>query len=127
MNALLDPRTAERLAQLLGMLGSDHDGEIANAGRMADRLLRSRGLTWPDIIRPYTDNLHKDDPPIWREPRTWREAVGLALGFEEMLTPWESKFLRSLRDQHGLSAKQHSILCDIVDKLRDLAGEREAA
>jgi hypothetical protein len=39
-----------RLARLLGMLGSDHDGEVANAGRLADRLVRGAGLTWLDVV-----------------------------------------------------------------------------
>ena len=43
---LLDPSAAERLAKLLGMLGSNHDGEVSNAARMADALVREHGLTW---------------------------------------------------------------------------------
>jgi hypothetical protein len=30
----LDANSAQRLVRLLGMLGSAHDGEVANAGRM---------------------------------------------------------------------------------------------
>jgi hypothetical protein len=40
------------LAKLLGMLGSDHLVEVANAGRLADQLVRAAGLTWPDVITP---------------------------------------------------------------------------
>ena len=36
-----------RLAKLLGLLGSDHDGEIAAAGRAADRLRRGWELPPP--------------------------------------------------------------------------------
>jgi hypothetical protein len=42
----LDASSAQRLVCLLGMLGSAHDGEVANAGRMADRLIREHGLAW---------------------------------------------------------------------------------
>jgi hypothetical protein len=42
----------DRLAKLLGMLGSDHDGEVVNAARAADRLVRRSGLRWPDIAMP---------------------------------------------------------------------------
>jgi hypothetical protein len=42
----------ERLIKLLGLLGSDHDGEIASAGRMADALIRDAGVTWADVIAP---------------------------------------------------------------------------
>jgi len=33
----------DRLAKLLGMLGADHDGEVVNAARAADRLVRRSG------------------------------------------------------------------------------------
>jgi hypothetical protein len=48
----LDTQSAERLAKLLGMLGSNSDGERANAARMADQLVRGLGLTWGDIVIP---------------------------------------------------------------------------
>jgi hypothetical protein len=42
------------LVKLLGLLGSDHNGEIASAGRMADALIREAGVTWADVITPDT-------------------------------------------------------------------------
>jgi hypothetical protein len=42
----------ERLIKLLGLLGSDHNGEIAAAARMADALIRDAGVTWADVIAP---------------------------------------------------------------------------
>jgi hypothetical protein len=48
----LDASSAQRLVRLLGMLGSAHDGEVATAGRKADRLIRERGLNWSQIIAP---------------------------------------------------------------------------
>jgi hypothetical protein len=44
----------ERLVKLLGLLGSDHNGEIAAAGRKADALIRDAGVTWADVIAPAT-------------------------------------------------------------------------
>jgi hypothetical protein len=32
------------------MLGSNHDGEVVNAGRLAVRLIKEAGLTWPEIL-----------------------------------------------------------------------------
>ena len=43
---VFDENAKVRLARLLGMLGSAHDGEIANAGRMAHRLVTACGVTW---------------------------------------------------------------------------------
>ena len=48
--ALLNPRAAGYLAKLLGLLGSDHDGEIVAAGRKAHQFIRCLGLTWADVI-----------------------------------------------------------------------------
>ena len=50
MTALLDPQAADRLAKLLGMLGSYHDGEALTAARKADQCIRQLGLTWGDVI-----------------------------------------------------------------------------
>jgi hypothetical protein len=51
----------DRLRKLCGMFSSAHDGEIANAARMADRLVRAAGLAWGDVLRPSL-------PPPPREP-----------------------------------------------------------
>jgi hypothetical protein len=47
------------------MLGSDHDGERANAGRLADRMVRDAGLTWCDVVMPSLPSL---SPPRDPEP-----------------------------------------------------------
>jgi hypothetical protein len=53
MNRLaLAPEALDRLVKLLGMLGSAHDGEIANAGRKAHALVRQHGMTWADLLTP---------------------------------------------------------------------------
>jgi hypothetical protein len=49
--ALLDPQAADRLAKLLGMIGSHHDGEALAAARKAHQCLHQLGLTWRDVIR----------------------------------------------------------------------------
>jgi hypothetical protein len=50
--SLFDDAARQRLARLLGMLGSSHDGEATNAGRLADKLVKSLGMTWQDVIAP---------------------------------------------------------------------------
>ncbi len=35
----------DKLAKVLGMLGSAHEGEIAAAGRAANKLIRKAGIT----------------------------------------------------------------------------------
>ena len=42
----------ERLVKLLGMLGSEHSAERANAAKEADDLRKSLGLSWSNLIVP---------------------------------------------------------------------------
>lgn len=48
-NFLASP-TGQRFLKLAGMLGSDGDGERANASAMANRLLREAELTWGEVL-----------------------------------------------------------------------------
>jgi len=41
----------ERLAKLLGMLGSNHEGERANAAAQIERLRKHLGVSWEDLLR----------------------------------------------------------------------------
>lgn len=41
-----------RLIRILGMLGSEHDGERAAAALAADRLVRGSGSSWSDLLAP---------------------------------------------------------------------------
>src|SRR6516165_6110804 len=52
-----------RLARLLGMLGSLHDGEVVNAGRLAVRMLKQAGITWQQLLAP-TVNGHNESVVI---------------------------------------------------------------
>jgi hypothetical protein len=96
----------ERLARLLGMLGSTHEGEVVNAARLAVRLIREAGLTWPEILESgingvavqaakqlFTENqeLRADNETLQHEvqrlrarslriPDSWREPQSLADG-----------------------------------------------
>lgn len=116
----LHPQTADRLAKLLGLLGSDHDGEVANAGRAADRLLRQAGLTWFDIIaRPPQQRRDEVDQHAHAHagPRHAHEAAW-ALQRPHLLTEWEKGFLGDLTRRHGpLSAKQRTCLDRILARL----------
>lgn len=40
----------ERLLKLLGMLGSEHDGERAAAALKASQFLKKRNLSWSDVL-----------------------------------------------------------------------------
>lgn len=40
----------EKLAKVLAMAGSQHDGERANAAALADRMVKAAGLTWDRVL-----------------------------------------------------------------------------
>jgi hypothetical protein len=48
----LDYRQRDRLVKLLGMLGSQHDGERANAAKLVEQYRAALGLTWHELIIP---------------------------------------------------------------------------
>ena len=105
-----------KLVKTLGMLGSDHDGEVAAAGRAADRLIREAGLRWPDIIPP---QLGKPDRREADGIETVRQAVEFVLAHIDLLTEWEANFARSVgRARYRLSQKQIEVLGRLVEKCR---------
>jgi hypothetical protein len=65
----LDPQTLDRLAKLLGMLGSVHAGERAVAGLKAHELVRAHGLTWHDVLRPSALSFNDAQSFDWHRQR----------------------------------------------------------
>jgi len=100
----------DRIARVLGMLGSAHDGEVIAAARQAERLRAAAGLTWADIV-------------IARLPAPQRQNVGtvdavdLVLAHQDILTEWERNFVRSIRSARRLSDKQKQVLQRLVEKV----------
>ena len=99
MTAALPPERRVRLTKLLGLLGSDHVGERANAGAMADKLLREAGLTWESLLNGAAE---RKPPPAYdpwelSPPPTpyWRKVTPLIL-VGDGLTAWERNFLEGL-------------------------------
>jgi hypothetical protein len=111
------PDLAAKLAKVLGMLGSDYDGEIAAAGRRANAMVRSAGLTWDEVLAAPAL------PPPSRPPRRWRMGVShtdtaaLCLQWPEVLTDWEADFCRSVVGRRRVSDKQAAVLARIVAKV----------
>lgn len=109
-----------RLAKLLGMLGSNFDGEVLNAARAANNLVRNSGATWESVIAPPTTPpvAHR---PTWTPPPppppTWRESVQFCQQYAYMLTEWEVEFLGSIAYRHALSEKQRTVLNRIMAKV----------
>jgi hypothetical protein len=111
----------DRLTKLLGLLGSDFDGEVAAAGRLANKLVRNAGLGWSDVIapaRPPPDHDRRDDPGADPLHGDWRATATACTRFPHLLNRWETEFLSGLHRFPRLSSKQHAILVRIATRLR---------
>jgi hypothetical protein len=101
----LDPNTANVLAKICGMFGSDHDGERATAAAKADQLIRSHGLRWSDIITPPT------------LATSIEEQIDFALSRDDLLNAWEEGFLGGIKGRQFLTQKQLAKLGCIMAKI----------
>jgi hypothetical protein len=110
----------DRLAELLGVLGSDHDGERAGARLLATRMLKDNGLTWADLIGSLSFSRQSHgcrSGPAYG----WRDAVEACGSKTSLLNPWEQQFLSSVAHCHRLSEKQLAVL----DRIRLKLGVRQ--
>jgi hypothetical protein len=98
---------------LLGLLGSDFDGERAAAARLAGRFVRQLGLSWDAIVIP------SRLPAVCRiEPQQWRFQAQAILDSDDV-TAWEQDFCSSLlRRWRGgyLPSKQQQTLDRIFEQ-----------
>lgn len=117
MTMALSDADRMRLIKLLGMLNSAFEGERANAGGMADRLIRERGQTWDQVIvKPGAQQQHHYQPPPPR--RSWRDVIGDCLKLPELLTPRETEFLQSMTKWRSHpTLKQREWFEKIADRL----------
>ena len=85
----MTPGDRARLIKCLGMADSSHDGEAANAGRLANRLVKGQGLTWDGVIAPAART--SGTSFLW----DWRKAAQDVLASEPE-SEWERDFCWSL-------------------------------
>jgi hypothetical protein len=120
----LTPDLAAKLVKILGMLGSDYDGEIAAAGRRANAMVKRAGLTWDEVITSSAPIPQTPQCPRrrWRTPGTPSDTAALCLQWrDEVLTDWEADFCRSIVGRRWVSTKQAGVLARIVDKVEAFA------
>ena len=116
---VVEQEDAQRLVKLCGLLGSDHDGERANAAFMATKLLRMNDMTWADLVARAMLPAPSAPMPHWSTvPKTEEEwSTAIRARCWDRLTHWEKDFLASIlqRDRWPLSERQRGVL----DKLRE--------
>jgi len=103
----------ERLAKLLGMVGSCHDGEALNAARAADALVRQADCTWFDIVQPPALTPLRQH----RAPTETGARIAWCLEHRHLLTDWEIKFLASVDSRPRLTPKQLAVVDRLARKI----------
>jgi hypothetical protein len=111
-----------KLAAILGMIGSAHDGEALNAARLADRLVRDHGLTWHDALTPPLMEQNQRQRPDGRDfnpvAPDWSRTAAECSRYLHLLNRWEADFLAGLARFPRLSFEQRDVLRKIVVRLR---------
>lgn len=100
-----------KLAKLLGLLGSAHDGEVVNAARKAHELVRKHDATWHDVVGAR----NTDWDEAQRIPH--HALVPELLKARDVLTTFERKFLLGILAFQSLSPKQEITLETIRAKV----------
>ena len=147
MSGQIDSGTRERIAKLLGLLGSAFDGEALAAARKAEELRCASGLSWSELLTGQDQGvaiateaartlLFENEelraeiarlreaisnprmPQPWREAQTYEDGAQSCLIWAEHLTGWETGFLQSLlRQRKRLTSKQITVLGTIGEKV----------
>jgi hypothetical protein len=106
----------QRLAKLLGLLGSSHDGEVLAAARKAHSLLIEKGATWYQALQ-VTEIV---EPSAGRKPKAapvHHQQAQALLEHQALLTPWEKQFLQGILDFSALTNEQREKLEEIRTKV----------
>jgi hypothetical protein len=103
----------DRLVAVLGMMGSEHDGEALAAARMAERMRRAMGLTWAELL---SGAEAMPEAPV--EAEGWRATVARCQAAGGLLNAWERQFLVVLAGYSATpSARQLHKLAAIASKV----------
>lgn len=102
----------ERLSKLLAMFSSSFDGEILNAAKAAERLIKARGETWESVIVFSRSVDPPPNRPTQPKPKPHRSAfqdeIDACVAKCNLLTEWERNFLTSISERWSLSEKQQA-------------------
>ena len=129
------PPLLDKLGKVLGMLGSQHDGEVLAAGRRAHIMVTAAGWTWPGLLglarisEPPPPPPPPAPPPPSPECRMEaRHGHGVHGAAGQPLRAIRDGFLASilpqLRRGRQLSDKQLAWLCRLHERALDQAGAR---
>jgi hypothetical protein len=115
----LSPPLADKLAKVLGMLGSSHDGEVLVAARTADRMVKEAGATWQEALLPAA--LPVPEPSAHPGFARWTDAREFCINNIGMLDDRDAAFVWGmvrLSTWETPSPKQLKWLTDCARKLQ---------
>jgi len=99
----------DKLAKVLAMLGSHHDGEVAAAGRSAHILLTDAGVTWTEVLTPPDGADPFDRDKLAKaEAENWRLVIELAqrrLGIDNLIAKLQQEIRKLQRRKPFASIK----------------------
>ncbi len=116
--AALPATDRTKLAKLLGLLGSNHQGERDAAGLAAHRLVQSHNATWFDVVAPVPSDDDDAPEPTPNPSQDWRTLAAACGRYPHLLDRWEYEFIIGLPRFPRLSVKQHDKLRKIATRLR---------
>lgn len=111
----------DKLARILGMLGSDHDGEVVTAARKAEAVRRAMGKTWTELLLDQGQLPLVRPPPKPADPRPgsrpWAELAAACLQTGKVKKAFEVQFLGTIAGYSSPpSRRQSEILAEIAEK-----------
>lgn len=94
-----------KLAAVLGMLGSAHDGEVVAAGRLAEQIRAASGLSWSELLAGDQSKNFDVAPAAQTTPRRpdlaqSRRMVRECLHYVEQLTDIDRSFVEGIGPWH---------------------------
>jgi hypothetical protein len=130
MRSDLPAPALEKLKRVCGLLGSEFDGERANAAAAATRILHDHKLTWAEFIenagRPKPAPEAKPKPEGKAKPQEkssndefpFYEACVYCLRHAGLLSDWETKFLNDIKYRTRLTEKQRAVAQRLAAKVK---------
>jgi hypothetical protein len=134
-----------KLARVLALTTSNHDGEVLSAALHARDMVKAAGLTWQQVLggridtgidigtyrrllaenKTLREQLARAESAAAHDPgapRTTAEKLDVCIALTEWLNDWERDFVCNIAGWRGpLSKRQEQRLDELVSKLRRIA------
>ncbi|MBF0510161.1 MAG: hypothetical protein HQK57_14705 [Deltaproteobacteria bacterium] len=98
----IQPEIIDKLTKILGMTGSNFDGEKLAAVNRANELLKANKLTWPEIMASRTTVKYIVSAESTAQQSTsWLSKIEQIKRIWPELSDWEKNFVQSVAERVG--------------------------